>query len=61
MKQQTTQLLPPQAREALQRAARTLVDIDPLARQKEIDRVTAWAKAQWPQCFRKDEHENREI
>ena len=48
------QLLPPMARAALQRAAKTSNAIDPLARTKEIERVTAWCRAMWPECFKED-------
>lgn len=46
-------LLPFEVREKLARAARVPnTPSDPLARQKAIERVTAWAKACYPRCFK---------
>lgn len=50
---QVSTLLPLEVREKLARAARVpITPADPLARQKAIERVTAWAKACYPRCFK---------
>lgn len=50
-----SQLLPPAAREALQRAAQTPIpDHDPLARVTAIDQVIQRIRNQYPEYFRKE-------
>lgn len=50
------QILPPSARDALQRAAQTPVpDHDPLARVKAITKTTQQLRSQYPEFFRKED------
>lgn len=54
-KRNGAQVLPPAARAALQRAAKTATDQDPLARVRAIEETIQRLRSQYPEFFRKED------
>lgn len=54
------QVLPREAAQALQDAAYTPTDYDPLARQKAVERMTAKVKATYPRFFQQEQDHETE-
>ena len=49
-----SELLPPDARTILQRAAATRIDADPMARKKAIDRANKEVRRMYPKFFKSE-------